>query len=189
MVGAALLCRIGLQMWTRMHYKRRTHIRFLPSFPPTTCVAIRPFIFCFQLIFVCAHPRAFEGQLADIALWNKPLGLDDVRAQINNEQGRDVTGDIQHRLLLSQILWSQLGMMDRITPPATPECLACPLWNESYKVIVSDGRPADEAEVQGALTSYPRAWRWAVERGCAWCFWLPPWCRARWGCVSTPMSQ
>ena len=42
--------------------------------------------------------------MADIALWNKPLGLDDVRAQINNEQGRDVTGDIQHRLLLSQIL-------------------------------------------------------------------------------------
>jgi hypothetical protein len=36
--------------------------------------------------------RAFTGQLADVALWNKPLGLDDVRAQINNEQGRDITG-------------------------------------------------------------------------------------------------
>ena len=36
--------------------------------------------------------RAFTGQLADVALWNKPLGLDDVRAQINNEEGRDITG-------------------------------------------------------------------------------------------------
>ena len=36
--------------------------------------------------------RAFTGQLADIALWNKPLGLDDVRAQINNEHGLAITG-------------------------------------------------------------------------------------------------
>jgi hypothetical protein len=36
--------------------------------------------------------RAFTGQLADIALWNKPLGLDDLRAQIDNQQERDVTG-------------------------------------------------------------------------------------------------
>ena len=38
--------------------------------------------------------RAFTGQMAEISLWNKPLGLDDIRAQIDNQKDRAITGVI-----------------------------------------------------------------------------------------------
>jgi len=110
MAGAALLCRIGIYMWICMQCKGPpAHSFFIGPIvinihrDPQAHQRNRAHLLCFRssasfcLIFAFAYSRAFTGQLADVALWNKPLGLDDVRAQINNEQGRAITGDTLHR--------------------------------------------------------------------------------------------
>ncbi len=130
-----------------------------PSFLPTACFAIRPFIFFPPLIFVCARsPEHLRGSWPTLRSGTSRWAwMTCVPRSIMSRAGiLQVISTIACYCLNFLIA---TGLHGSISPHATPECRRCPSGNESYKVIASDGRPADEAQVQGAITSYQRAWR------------------------------
>lgn len=99
--------------------------------------------------------RAFTGQLADVALWNKPLGLDDVRAQINNEQGRAITGlvmKLKFRAPSKAIRDRGIELWDKVVPDSSgyhhdAVRVGMPLPTLMHRRVVSWKPPADVVAV------------------------------------------